>query len=70
MLQQRRRPKDVAIQQDKVRAANALAFIAPMYFVGLPAILKGWIERVFTLGFAFGLAPEGWRGISGAAFHC
>jgi NAD(P)H dehydrogenase (quinone) len=24
--------------------------------------LKGWVERVFTLGFAFGLKPEGWRG--------
>jgi NAD(P)H dehydrogenase (quinone) len=30
--------------------------------VGFPAILKGWIERVFTLGFAFGLTPEGWHG--------
>jgi len=27
-----------------------------------PAILKGWIERVFTLDFAFSLSPEGWRG--------
>jgi NAD(P)H dehydrogenase (quinone) len=61
-LLQRHRPKDVAVQQEKIKAANALAFIAPMYFVGFPAILKGWIERVFTLGFAFGLAPEGWKG--------
>jgi NAD(P)H dehydrogenase (quinone) len=52
----------VAEQQVKVAQADALAFIAPVYFVGFPAILKGWIERVFTLGFAFGLAPEGWRG--------
>jgi NAD(P)H dehydrogenase (quinone) len=65
-LQERYRPKDVAIQQDKVKAANALAFIAPMYFVGFPAMLKGWIERVFSLGFAFGLAPEGWKGDIGA----
>jgi NAD(P)H dehydrogenase (quinone) len=55
-------PRDVAEQQAKVAWADALAFIAPVYFVGLPAILKGWIERVFTLGFAFGLTPEGWRG--------
>jgi NAD(P)H dehydrogenase (quinone) len=55
-------PADVAEQQRKVAAADALAFIAPLYFVGLPAILKGWIERVFTLDFAFGLTPEGWRG--------
>lgn len=55
-------PRDVAIQQEKVAAADALAFIAPIYFVGFPAILKGWIERVFSLGFAFGFNPEGWRG--------
>jgi Putative NADPH-quinone reductase (modulator of drug activity B) len=54
--------RDVAEQQAKVAQADALAFIAPVYFVGFPAILKGWIERVFTLGFAFGLTPEGWRG--------
>ena len=61
-LLQRHRPKDVTVQQEKVKAANALAFIAPMYFVGFPAILKGWIERVFTLGFAYGLEPRGWKG--------
>ena len=57
-----RPPRDVAEQQAKVAQADAFAFVAPVYFVGFPAILKGWIERVFTLGFAFGLTPEGWRG--------
>jgi len=55
-------PRDVAGQQAKVAWAEALTFISPVYFVGFPAILKGWIERVFTLGFAFGLSPDGWRG--------
>ena len=66
LLQDRYRPEDVRVQQAKVKAADALAFIAPVYFVGFPAILKGWIERVFTLGFAFALTPEAWHGdISG-----
>jgi NAD(P)H dehydrogenase (quinone) len=55
-------PADVAEQQRRVAAADALAFIAPVYFVGFPAMLKGWIERVFSLGFAFGLTPDAWRG--------
>lgn len=55
-------PDDVAIQQAKVAHADALVFISPVYFVGFPAILKGWIDRVFSLGFAFGFAPEAWRG--------
>jgi hypothetical protein len=36
--------------------------VAPVYFVGFPAILKGWIERGLSLGFAFGMTPEAWRG--------
>ena len=35
---------------------------ASLYWLGFPAILKGWFERVFTLGFAYDLGPEGWRG--------
>jgi NAD(P)H dehydrogenase (quinone) len=57
-----RMPKDVLVQQQKVAAADALAFIAPIHFCSFPAMLKGWIDRVFTLDFAFGLTSEGWRG--------
>ena len=56
------KPKDIVMHQEKVAQAQGLVFIAPVYFVGFPAILKGWIERVFSLDFAFGLTPEGWRG--------
>ena len=56
------RPKDIIEQQEKVSKAQGLAFISPIWFVGFPAILKGWIERVFTAGFAFGLSMEGWKG--------
>lgn len=55
-------PRDVTAQQAKVAQADALVFISPVYFLGFPAILRGWIERVFTLGFAFALRPEAWRG--------
>jgi NAD(P)H dehydrogenase (quinone) len=55
-------PADVREQQRKVAHAQALVFISPVWFVGFPAILKGWIERVFTLGFAFSLTSAGWRG--------
>jgi NAD(P)H dehydrogenase (quinone) len=58
----RQMPKDVLAQQQRVAAADALAFIAPVHFCNFPSILKGWIDRVFTLDFAFGLTSEGWRG--------
>jgi NAD(P)H dehydrogenase (quinone) len=54
-------PKDVLAQQAKVGAADALAFIAPIHFCSFPAILKGWIDRVWTLDFAFGLTSAGWH---------
>jgi NAD(P)H dehydrogenase (quinone) len=57
-----RMPKDVLAQQKKVAAADALAFISPVHLCSFPSILKGWIDRVFTLDFAFGLTSEGWRG--------
>ncbi len=56
------RPKDVVEQQRKITQAQGLAIIFPVWFVGLPAILKGWVERVFTYGFAYSLKPEGWKG--------
>jgi NAD(P)H dehydrogenase (quinone) len=56
------RPRDVLEQQEKIAQAQALAIIAPVWFVGFPAILKGWIERVFTYGFAFSMKPDGWQG--------
>jgi NAD(P)H dehydrogenase (quinone) len=55
-------PPDVAEQQAKVARADALAFVAPVYLLGFPAILKGWIERVFSRGFAFGMTADAWRG--------
>jgi NAD(P)H dehydrogenase (quinone) len=55
-------PGDVREQQRKVLWADALVLISPVYFMGLPAMLKGWIERVFSLGFAFGFTADGWRG--------
>ena len=55
-------PKDVLAYQAKVAAADALAFIAPIHFSSFPSILKGWIDRVWTLDFAFGLTSAGWHG--------
>lgn len=56
------RPRDVLKQQRKIAEVEALVIIAPIWFMGFPAILKGWIERVFTYGFAFSFTPEGWQG--------
>ena len=56
------KPKDVVEQQKLVAEADGLIFIAPVFWMGFPAMLKGWLERVFAYGFAYTLTPEGWKG--------
>jgi NAD(P)H dehydrogenase (quinone) len=55
-------PEDVREQQAKVARAEGLAFVTPVLWMGFPAILKGWLERVFAYGFAYTLTPDGWKG--------
>jgi len=62
LLRERHQPKDVLEQQRKVARAEALAFVAPVHFLGFPAMLKGWLDRVWTPGFAYDLTAEAWRG--------
>ena len=55
-------PKDVMRQQELVAEADAFIFVAPVFWMAFPAILKGWFERVFAYGFAYTLTREGWQG--------
>jgi NAD(P)H dehydrogenase (quinone) len=52
-------PDDVKAEHEHIRAADTLAFIAPVWWISTPAILKGYIDRVFTFGFAYGYGPDG-----------
>ena len=44
---------DIAEEQKKVRAADLIVFQFPMWWFGMPSILKGWVDRVFARGFAY-----------------
>jgi NAD(P)H dehydrogenase (quinone) len=46
---------EIVAEQDKLRRADLLVLLFPMWWHGMPAILKGWFDRVFVNGFAFGL---------------
>ena len=39
--------------------AQAMVFVYPTWWYGLPAMLKGWLERVFTPGVAFEVNRQG-----------
>lgn len=46
-------PADVIAEQMRVDRANALILVYPIYWWSFPALLKGWIDRVFTQGWAY-----------------
>jgi putative NADPH-quinone reductase len=47
-----------------IRWAEALVFVYPTWWYGLPAILKGWLDRVWIPGVTFTL-PAGGKPIEG-----
>lgn len=49
---------DVARQHARLAAADAVAFVFPLWWSDCPAILKGWFDRVYTVGHAY-LHQEG-----------
>ncbi len=46
---------DIRAEQEKLAWADTLVVQFPLWWYGMPAILKGWFDRVFVKGFAFGL---------------
>jgi NAD(P)H dehydrogenase (quinone) len=45
--------------QSKVKNADSLVFIYPVWWADSPAILKGFLDRVFTSGFSFSYTEGG-----------
>ena len=46
-------PEDIAAEQEIIRWADVITFIYPVWWTSLPAILKGYVDRVFSYGFAY-----------------
>lgn len=44
---------DVKAEQDYITWADRIIFIYPIWWTGMPAIIKGYIDRVFSYGFAY-----------------
>ncbi|WP_379086271.1 NAD(P)H-dependent oxidoreductase [Pedobacter sp. UC225_65] len=45
--------QEVKQEQELIAWAEHLTFIYPIWWTGMPAILKGYIDRVFSYGFAY-----------------
>ncbi|MEC7701576.1 MAG: NAD(P)H-dependent oxidoreductase [Pseudomonadota bacterium] len=47
-------PPVIRAEQEKINAADLIIFMAPTYWSSPPAIMRGWIDQVFTPEFAYG----------------
>ena len=55
---------DLQAEMDKVAWCDVMIFQFPVWWLGLPAIMKGWVDRVFAVGRAYG----GGRWFDGGVF--
>jgi NAD(P)H dehydrogenase (quinone) len=44
---------ELALEQQRVADAQLFVFVYPLWWGGMPAILKGWFDRVLAYGFAY-----------------
>jgi NAD(P)H dehydrogenase (quinone) len=45
---------DLQSQMDRLASCDVLVLQFPIWWLGMPAILKGWIDRVFAIGVTYG----------------
>lgn len=50
--------EDVRAEIDKLLWADMLILQFPLWWFSMPAILKGWVERVYAYGFAYGVGEH------------
>ncbi len=55
---QRPMPADILAEQERFERCDGFALIFPIWWWSFPAMLKGWIDRVFTAGWAFALPTD------------
>lgn len=50
---------DVVAEREALARADVITFVYPFWFNAPPAILKGYVDRVFGMGFGYGPGPGG-----------
>ncbi len=50
--------QDIELEQEKLRWADTVILQFPLWWFSMPAILKGWVERVYAYGFAYGVGEH------------
>ena len=50
---------DVLEEQKKIENADCVIFLYPVWWSDCPAKLKGWFDRVYSVGYAYGYDNKG-----------
>jgi len=50
--------EDVRREHDRLLRADVLILQFPLWWYGMPAILKGWVDRVWACGMAYGVGEH------------
>ncbi len=51
-------PEDVQVEQALIEESDVLIYLFPIWWNGMPAIMKGYIDRVFQHGFAYSFTSD------------
>lgn len=46
-------PPDILKEQARIARAEAICLVFPLYWWGMPAMTKGWVDRVWSWGWAY-----------------
>lgn len=52
-------PDDIIAEHRKIDKADAIIFLYPVWWCDCPAKMKGWFDRVYAVGYAYGYQKFG-----------
>lgn len=44
---------DIVVEQERIARADAICLAFPLFWWGMPSMLKGWVDRVWSWGWAY-----------------
>ena len=51
-------PNDVQVEQKLIEESDVLIYVFPIWWNGMPAMMKGYVDRVFQHGFAYSFESD------------
>ena len=64
-IQSGKTPEAIKTEQEFIEKSDLVIAVHPIWWTGLPAMYKGYIDRVFSYGFAYAVTEKGIIGLLG-----